>query len=95
FYTRATTMPNKSNLKLYFRRVLISDEFDEFLPKYQYFLQGLVDSNTAPLNVSQEMLQQHNSLKTIYKKLIRKALDMIHKLAEEDPDEVHDKEKKG
>lgn len=37
------------------------------------------------------MLQQHSSLKTIKKKLIRKALDMIRKLAEEDPDESVDK----
>ena len=58
-------------------------------------LQGLVDSDTLPLNVSREMLQQHSSLKTIKKKLIRKALDMIRKLAEEDPDEVHDDDKKG
>ncbi|XP_051139311.1 endoplasmin homolog [Andrographis paniculata] len=78
---------NKSNLKLYVRRVFISDEFDELLPKYLNFLRGLVDSDTLPLNVSREMLQQHNSLKTIKKKLIRKALDMIRKLAEEDPDE--------
>jgi heat shock protein beta len=85
---------NKSNLKLYVRRVFISDEFDELLPKYLSFLLGLVDSDTLPLNVSREMLQQHNSLKTIKKKLIRKALDMIRKLAEEDPDEVHDNEKK-
>lgn len=41
------------------------------------------------------MLQQHSSLKTIKKKLIRKALDMIRKLAEEDPDETSDKEKRG
>lgn len=57
--------------------------------------QGLVDSDTLPLNVSREMLQQHSSLKTIKKKLIRKALDMIRKLAEEDPDESNDKDKKG
>lgn len=57
--------------------------------------QGLVDSDTLPLNVSREMLQQHSSLKTIKKKLIRKALDMIRKLAEEDPDESSDSEKKG
>lgn len=85
---------NKSNLKLYVRRVFISDEFDELLPKYLSFLSGLVDSDTLPLNVSREMLQQHSSLKTIKKKLIRKALDMIRKLAEEDPDESTDKEKK-
>jgi len=41
------------------------------------------------------MLQQHNSLKTIKKKLIRKALDMIRRIADEDPDESTDKEKKG
>ncbi|KAL5557863.1 hypothetical protein UlMin_034074 [Ulmus minor] len=85
---------NKSNLKLYVRRVFISDEFDELLPKYLNFLMGLVDSDTLPLNVSREMLQQHSSLKTIKKKLIRKALDMIRKLAEEDPDETSDKDKK-
>lgn len=60
-----------------------------------HFEQGLVDSDTLPLNVSREMLQQHGSLKTIKKKLIRKALDMIRKLAEEDPDESNDKDKKG
>uniref|UniRef100_A0A0E0AEE1 Endoplasmin homolog n=1 Tax=Oryza glumipatula TaxID=40148 RepID=A0A0E0AEE1_9ORYZ len=84
---------NKSNLKLYVRRVFISDEFDELLPKYLSFLKGLVDSDTLPLNVSREMLQQHSSLKTIKKKLIRKALDMIRKLAEEDPDEYSNKDK--
>uniref|UniRef100_A0A7N0R850 Endoplasmin homolog n=1 Tax=Kalanchoe fedtschenkoi TaxID=63787 RepID=A0A7N0R850_KALFE len=85
---------NKSNLKLFVRRVFISDEFDELLPKYLSFLKGLVDSDTLPLNVSREMLQQHSSLKTIKKKLIRKALDMIRKIAEEDPDESNDKDEK-
>ncbi|KAL5706489.1 heat shock protein 90 [Ranunculus cassubicifolius] len=84
---------NKSNLKLYVRRVFISDEFDDLLPKYLNFLKGLVDSDTLPLNVSREMLQAHSSLKTIKKKLIRKALDMIRRIAEEDPDESSDKEK--
>nr|CAB3471442.1 unnamed protein product [Digitaria exilis] len=84
---------NKSNLKLYVRRVFISDEFDDLLPKYLSFLKGIVDSDTLPLNVSREMLQQHSSLKTIKKKLIRKALDMIRKLAEEDPDEYSNKDK--
>ncbi|CAM8912546.1 unnamed protein product [Rhodiola kirilowii] len=85
---------NKSNLKLFVRRVFITDEFDDLLPKYLSFLKGIVDSDTLPLNVSREMLQQLNSLKTIKKKLIRKALDMIRKIAEEDPDESSDKDKK-
>lgn len=84
----------KANVKLYVRRVFISDEFDELLPKYLNFLKGIVDSDTLPLNVSREMLQQHSSLKTIKKKLIRKALDMIRKIAEEDPDESDGKDKK-
>lgn len=83
---------NKSFLKLYVRRVFISDEFDELLPKYLAFLKGIVDSDTLPLNVSREMLQAHNSLKTIKKKLIRKALDMIRRIAEDDPAESDDKE---
>jgi heat shock protein beta len=78
---------NKAILKLYVRRVFISDEFDELLPKYLSFLKGIVDSDTLPLNVSREMLQQHSSLKTIKKKLVRKALDMIRRIVDEDPDE--------
>ncbi|KAH9317797.1 hypothetical protein KI387_019566, partial [Taxus chinensis] len=84
---------SKANLKLFVRRVFISDEFEELLPKYLAFLKGIVDSDTLPLNVSREMLQQHGSLRTIKKKLIRKALDMIRRMAEEDPDESVDKEK--
>jgi heat shock protein 90kDa beta len=76
-----------SALKLYVRRVFISDEFDELLPKYLSFIKGIVDSDTLPLNVSRETLQQHTSLKTIKKKLVRKALDMIRRLAEEGEDD--------
>jgi HSP90 family molecular chaperone len=50
--------------------------------------QGIVDSDTLPLNVSREMLQQHSSLKTITKKLIRKALDMIKRIVDDDPAEI-------
>ena len=67
--------------------MFISDEFDELLPKYLSFIKGIVDSDTLPLNVSRETLQQHTSLKTIKKKLVRKALDMIRKLAEEGQDD--------
>eukprot|EP00271_Cylindrocystis_brebissonii_P013006 TRINITY_DN32544_c0_g1_i1.p1 TRINITY_DN32544_c0_g1~~TRINITY_DN32544_c0_g1_i1.p1 ORF type:complete len:859 (-),score=258.80 TRINITY_DN32544_c0_g1_i1:582-3158(-) len=79
---------NRANLKLYVRRVFISDDFEELLPKYLNFLKGIVDSDTLPLNVSREMLQQHGSLKTIKKKLVRKALDMIRRIAEEDEDDT-------
>merc|ERR1712087_485112 len=82
-------------LKLYVRRVFISDEFDDLVPNYLSFLKGIVDSDTLPLNVSREMLQQHSSLKTIKKKLVRKALDMIRKIAEEKPEDDEEEKKEG
>jgi len=54
--------------------------------RYLSFVQGIVDSDTLPLQVSRENLQQHAALKTIKKKLVRKALDMIRKLADAETD---------
>ena len=50
--------------------------------RYLSFVRGIVDSDTLPLQVSRESLQQHAALKTMKKKLVRKALDMIKKLAD-------------
>ena len=82
----------KSKIKLYVRRVFISDSFDDLLPNYLSFIFGIVDSDTLPLNVNRESLQHHGSLKTIKKKLIRKALDMMKKLADEDKPSNKDEE---
>ena len=54
------------------------------MPSYLSFIRGVVDSDDLPLNVSRETLQQHKLLKVIKKKLVRKTLDMLKKMDEEE-----------
>merc|ERR1712223_2279175 len=84
----------KSEVKLFVRRVLVADKFDELLPRYLNFVRGVVDSDDLPLNVSREQLQQNKIMKVISKKLVRKVLELMKKLAKEDDSgEDEDEEK--
>merc|ERR1739847_192548 len=74
----------KSEVKLFVRRVLVADKFEDLLPRYLNFVRGVVDSDDLPLNVSREQLQQNKIMKVISKKLVRKVLELMKKLAKED-----------
>lgn len=71
----------KPGIRLYVRKVLIQEDFEDLLPRYLNFIRGVVDSDDLPLNVSRETLQQHKLLKIMGKKLVRKVLEMLKKLA--------------
>lgn len=79
------------NLHLYVRKVLIQDSFEDLLPRYLSFVVGVVDSDDLPLNVSREQLSQDKVLKVMGKKIVRKAIEMIKKLAEEKEEEKEEK----
>jgi len=60
----------------------MGDEFEDLMPRYLSFITGVVDSDDLPLNVSRETLQQHKVLRVMGKKLVRKCLEMLRKLAQ-------------
>jgi len=82
----------RSEVKLYVRRVLVAEKFDELLPRYLNFVRGVVDSDDLPLNVSREQLQQNKIMKVISKKLVRKVLELMKKLAKEEESGGEDEE---
>ena len=72
---------NKHGLKLFVQRVFIMDDAEQFLPNYLRFVKGLVDTNSLPLNVSRELLQESSVTRKLKKALTKRALAMIEKLS--------------
>ncbi|MBE7636273.1 molecular chaperone HtpG [Sneathiella sp. P13V-1] len=79
----------KSQLKLYVKRVFITDECDELVPPYLRFLKGVVDSEDLPLNVSREMLQNNPVLRKIRSGLVKKVIGELEKRAKKDSEGFH------
>jgi molecular chaperone HtpG len=73
----------RHGLKLYVRRVFIMDAAEQLLPNYLRFARGVVDSNDLPLNVSREILQENKLVAGIRASVVKRVLDMIGKLDDE------------
>jgi len=72
------------NVKLYVKRVFITDDEKELLPTYLRFVKGIIDSDDLPLNVSRELLQENKVMANIKQASIKKVLNEIKKLAKDE-----------
>ncbi len=79
-------------IRLYVKRVLITEEFEELMPRYLNFVKGVLDSDDLPLNVNREQLQQQKVLKVITKKMVRSALKMLEGLAKNETEPENEKD---
>ncbi len=74
----------QSGVKLYVKRVFITDDDKELLPQYLRFVRGVIDSEDLPLNVSREILQQNKILANIKSASTKKILGEIENLTKDD-----------
>jgi len=76
----------KHGVKLYVRKVFIMDDADKLMPRYLRFIRGVIDSDSLPLNVSREILQENKQLEKIRSGAVKKVLGLLEDLAKNEPE---------
>jgi len=76
----------KPGVKLYVKRVYITDDEKELLPTYLRFVRGVIDSEDLPLNVSREILQQNRVMSNIRTASVKKILGELKKISDQNPE---------
>lgn len=71
----------KHGVKLYIKKVFITDDAEQLMPRYLRFIRGVIDANSLPLNVSREILQQSKQISTIKSGAVKKVLGLIEGMA--------------